>query len=129
MLKASFYKGFAVLFGLGFLSAGMMGFMPMFTHDGLLLGIFAVDTLHNVIHLVTGVVALLVAGSVAYARVYFKVFGIIYGLVAVMGFAMHGDMSMLHVPMQMNMADNYLHTVAALLSLAFGFVIKTSSSE
>ncbi len=97
---------------------GILGFVPGITSNGMLLGIFSVDAMHNIIHLATGIVGLLVAkkGDMA-ARKYFKVFGVIYLLVLVLGFAMGGTV----FGMMMNPADHILHLVIAGLFLWLGF--------
>ncbi len=116
----------AWVFGVVFLVVGVLGFVPAVTSDGLLLGLFMVDGLHNVIHLLSGLVAIGAAwGSGSYARLYFKVFGVVYGLVAVIGF-FQGD-TVLGLFM-VNMADNVLHLVIAAAALWIGFGMKDSSS-
>lgn len=112
-------KTLAWIFGVVFTLVGILGFVPGFTTDGYLLGIFEVDTLHNIIHLLTGVVALWVAMSAPdKARLYFQVFGVIYGLVAVIGL-IEGD-SVLGLIMT-NMADHVLHLAIAAVALWAGF--------
>ena len=92
--------------------------MPGITSDGHLLGIFEVDTLHNIIHLATGLVAFWAAASVANARLFFKIFGLVYALVTILGFTMDGDvLGLIHT----NMADNLLHLVIAVVALYAGF--------
>lgn len=104
---------------------GILGFVPGITSDGLLLGIFAVDTLHNIVHLVTGVLALVAAmGSGAYVGLYFKVFGVIYALVAVAGLAMGSPVLGL---IEANMADHVLHIALAAVFLYAGFGMRQSS--
>jgi hypothetical protein len=116
-------KTAAVVFGIVFLVAGVLGFVPAVTTDGMLLGIFHVNTVHNVVHLLSGAVALW-AGmtSVSNARLYFRVFGIVYGLVAVLGFV-SGDEPILGL-IANNAADNWLHVAIAVVSLWLGFGVK-----
>lgn len=112
-----------VLFGIAFVAAGVMGYMPAFVPDGKLFGIFEVDSMHNMVHAGSGIVALLAAAaSVAYCRLYFRVFGIVYGIVAIAGFLLAGNLMVMHV----NMADNYLHLGIAIVSLYLGFFCKRS---
>ncbi len=109
-------------FGIVFLVVGVLGFVPGLTSGGMLLGIFTVDSLHNLIHILSGVLAIAAAwGSGAYARLYFKVFGVVYGLVTVVGF-LQGD-TVLGLFM-VNMADNLLHLVIAAAALWIGFGMK-----
>jgi hypothetical protein len=95
---------------------GIAGFFM--AQNGLLLGLFEVNALHNVIHILSGVIALWSASSgYAYARMYLILFGLIYGLVAIVGFAMGGDVfGLIHV----NAEDNYLHVAIAVACLAVG---------
>lgn len=106
-------------FGIVFILIGILGFIPGVTDaDGMLLGIFQVDALHNVIHLLSGIVALLCAGSHAGAKSYFKIFGVIYALVTILGFVGGGNVLGL---IMVNGADNVLHLVIAVVALALGF--------
>jgi hypothetical protein len=112
------------VFGVVFLLVGILGFVPGITTDGHLLGIFEVDTVHNIIHLLTGIIALAVAGSASKARGFFKIFGVVYAVVAVVGI-LHGS-SVLGL-IGVNMADNILHVVLAIVILAIGFGGKKSA--
>lgn len=114
-------KSAALVFGLAFLAVGILGFVPAVTKDGMLLGIFHVNTAHNLVHLASGAAALL-AGltSSGAARVYFRVFGVIYALVAVLGL-IQGDTPLLGL-IANNMADVWLHFGIATLALILGFV-------
>ena len=112
-------------FGIVLTLVGILGFVPgITTSDGLLLGIFSVDSMHNIIHLLTGIIGILAAlGAGTYACLYFKVFGVVYALVAILGFAMGGVV----LGMMMNMADNLLHVVIAAVALWIGFGMKDSA--
>lgn len=111
----------AWVFGIVFTLIGTLGFVPALTPEGNLLGVFTVDPLHNIIHLLSGILALgaVLAGN--YARLYFQVFGVVYGIVAVVGF-MQGD-SVLGLIMT-NTADHILHLVIAAVALWAGFGMK-----
>lgn len=116
----------AWVFGIVFILIGILGFIPAVTPGGLLLGIFSVDAMHNVVHLVSGVLAILAAwSSVSYSRLYFKVFGVVYAIVTVIGFV-QGD-TILGL-MMVNMADNVLHLVIAAVALWAGFGMKSESA-
>jgi hypothetical protein len=116
-------KTAATLFGVVFILIGVLGFVPGVTTDNMLLGIFHVNTAHNVVHILSGAVALW-AGytSVSAARTYFRVFGIVYALVAVLGFTA-GDEPLLGI-IANNAADTWLHVLIAVVSLVLGFVVK-----
>lgn len=110
---------FSFLFGLILIAAGVAGYLPALTTDNMLLGIFMVDSTHNVVHIVTGIIGIIAAGREFYARLYFQLFGLIYAVIAVVGFWRAGDLYI----MQVNMADNILHLVIAIVALYFGFVL------
>ncbi len=115
-------KTLATWFGVIFILIGVLGFIPGITNDeNMLLGIFHVDMIHNIIHLLTGVLALWMgmAGE-ASAKGYFKIFGVVYALVAVLGF-FQGDSDMLLGLFHNNMADTWLHVVVAVVFLWAGF--------
>lgn len=102
------------ILGIVFLLVGVAGF---FTGDMLL--VFKVDTVHNIVHILSGVVALFaVSSGESYARMYLILFGIVYALVTVLGFMSDGTVLGL---ITVNEADNYLHAAIALLSLIVGF--------
>ncbi len=112
-------KKIVTVFGYVFLLIGVLGFVPGITSDGLLLGIFEVDALHNIVHLVSGILAIIFAkkGEQS-AKTYAKVFGLVYALVAVLGFV---TPDLLNSIMHVNGADNALHTLLAVIFLVVGF--------
>jgi hypothetical protein len=105
-------------FGIIFVLLGILGFVPGLTADGHLLGIFDVDTVHNVIHLLSGIVALFCAGSASAAKSYFKIFGVIYGLVTIIGFTNGASIFGIF---STNAADNVLHLLITVVALYLGF--------
>ncbi len=111
----------AWVFGVVLTLVGVLGFVPGITSDGMLLGIFSVDGLHNIIHLVSGLAALAAAWGMWNARLYFQVFGVVYGLVTVVGF-LQGDTVLGLIGV--NMADNVLHLLIAAVALYAGFGMK-----
>jgi hypothetical protein len=117
-------KTAAILFGIVFLVVGILGFVPACTTDmngmPMLLGIFHVNTAHNIVHLASGAVFLLcgMAGAGA-SRTFFRIFGIVYAIVAILGF-MNGDKPLLSI-ISSNMADTWLHVGLAAVMLIIGF--------
>jgi hypothetical protein len=108
-------KGIVNFIGTIFVIAGIWGFF-----QAPVLGLFEVDTTHNIIHIVTGVLALYFAsGGEMAAKGFAKFFGIAYALVAIIGFTMGGDMilGLFHS----NTADSYLHLGIAAVLLFAGF--------
>ena len=113
-----FVKLVTKILGIVLLIIGIAGFFV----DGTLL-VFEVDTIHNAVHIVSGLVALFASGSYGHSRLFLIIFGLVYGIVAVLGFAMNGDIvGLFHA----NLEDNYLHTAIAVVCLAVGFGSKKS---
>ena len=112
----------AIIFGIAFIFAGVAGFLPSFMPNGLLLGYFKVDTMHNLVHLISGVLAIMAATSYKYSKLYFQLFGIIYAIVTIIGFARNGNLNF--VMIHLNMADNVLHLVISIVALYLGFFLK-----
>lgn len=114
----------ALVLGVVFLLIGILGFVPgVTTGEGYLLGIFAVNALHNVVHLVVGVLGIAAYYWERYARLYCQVLGVVYLVIGVLGFipgiTAGGDMllGIIHV----NLADNLLHLVVGAIAAYFGF--------
>ncbi len=115
-------KNILYVLGAVFIIIGLLGFVM----DSPLLGLFAVDTLHNIVHLASGILALIFASrGDSQARMFALVLGIVYALVTVLGF-LAGDDKILGL-LIVNGADNILHLVLAIVLLAVG-IRKPSSS-
>ncbi|MBS4095515.1 MAG: DUF4383 domain-containing protein [Sulfuricella sp.] len=120
-------KRISIIFGAVFLLVGVLGFVPGVTAmvpeggHGHLLGIFAVDPVHNLVHVLTGGVAIGagLASEVA-SHAFFKVFGIVYALVALLGFG-YGNAPLFFGVMANNLPDAVLHSVIAAVALFLGF--------
>jgi type III secretory pathway component EscU len=105
-------------FGWIILLIGILGFIPgVVTPDGLLFGIFAVNPIHNIIHILTGLLALFSASSFTATKSFFKIFGVIYLLITLLGLFSGSILGLFAV----NMADNLLHVVITLVALYYGF--------
>ena len=114
-------KTAALVFGVVFTAVGVLGFVPALTPDDKLLGLFQVDTLHNIIHLASGLLGLALASmGGAYAKKYLVGFGAVYALVAVVGIA-QGDTVLGLIGV--NLADNLLHVVLAVGLLGAGLTL------
>jgi hypothetical protein len=109
----------AVLFGIALIFAGVAGFIPALTVNGALLGIFEVDMLHNIVHIVTGVLAIMAATTLRTTKLFFLIFGIVYTVIAILGFVNNGNLFLMHV----NMADNFLHLGIGLFSMYLAYYI------
>jgi hypothetical protein len=120
-------KLYANVLGAVLTLVGLLGFVGALTPTtstaphGALLSIFAIDPLHNIIHLASGVVGLAAANLAqgAYARLYAGVFGAVYAVVTIVGFIQGSTVLGL---ISVNLADNILHTAIAIASLAVAFI-------
>jgi len=115
---------FAAVFGVVYLLVGVAGFAVTGTSDFAgehhhTLLIFAVNPLHNVIHLVLGLAWLVAAPRHSWARIANLGMGVVLGLVTVLGF--FDGMGMLGMSGLAD-PDNFLHLATATLALYFGSV-------
>lgn len=125
-------RNFARVYGIAFLAIGLSGFVPglspAHSHPGLAveagsalaLGLFPVNVLHNLFHLLFGAWGLFASRSAAGARAYGKGVAIIYGLLTVMGLIPATDTTFGLVPIGGN--DVWLHALLAGVAGYFGFV-------
>ena len=129
----------ALIFGIIFLAVGILGFVPGVNHmhhgdpqaenlsvggpgHGNLLGLFHVNVLHNVVHLLFGVMGLAMARTLGGARTYFRIVGVAYLLLAVMGLISAANMwnTFGLVPIHGN--DVWLHAILGAAGIYFGFI-------
>ncbi|TDW30147.1 DUF4383 domain-containing protein [Cryobacterium psychrophilum] len=116
-LIASIVGAVYLLVGLlGFAYTGGVNFVA--TSGGLILGVFEVNPLHNVAHLLIGA-ALLIAGlsSVSAAKATNTTIGAVYLLLGIVGFFLVG--TGLNI-LALNTADHFLHLASALVLLGAG---------
>lgn len=116
-IVATVFGAVYVLVGLlGFAVTGGVGFVA--TEGGLLLGIFEVNPLHNIAHLLIGG-ALLIAGltNAAAARTTNIVVGAAYLLLGIVGFFIADTGANI---LALNTADHFLHLASALILLGVG---------
>jgi len=111
----------ARVFGAIFVLVGLLGFVPnpIVSPDGL----FAVNTMHNLVHLLTGA-AFLAGAQFGYARKTTIGIGIYYVAVTLIGFLTKSDMmlGLIHI----NVADRWLHAGLAVAILSAGLLFTSS---
>ncbi|MEV7767972.1 DUF4383 domain-containing protein [Microbacterium sp. NPDC086615] len=116
-LVATIFGAVYLLVGLlGFAVTGGVGFIA--TQGGLLLGIFEVNPLHNIAHLLIGG-ALLVAGlaNARAAKGVNTTVGAVYLLLGIAGFFLTGTSANI---LALNVPDHFLHLASAVVLLGVG---------
>jgi hypothetical protein len=128
-------RTFALIFGIVFLAVGALGFVPGMVHMppmdphpdvmmpdsyGDLLGLFPVNMLHNVVHILFGLWGIMAYRSLAGARMYFRAVAVIYGLLTLLGLIPSMSTTFGMVPIYGN--DVWLHAVLALVAAYFGWM-------
>jgi hypothetical protein len=116
-----------------FLAVGILGFIPGITtdydsmsfasenSDAELLGIFQVNVLHNIVHLLFGVAGLAAARTFDTSRLFLIGGGVIYAVLWIYGLAVDFDSGANFVAL--NTADNWLHFALALGMIGLGVVL------
>lgn len=136
-------RTFALVFGILFVVIGIAGFIPglvtfsaptagmapgaadagaaaeVVHSHGYLLGLFPVNGLHNLFHLVWGVFGLAAYRGFVQARVFARATAIVYGLLTVMGLVPGLNTTFGLLPLYGH--DVWLHAVLALVAAYFGF--------
>lgn len=119
--------------GAVFLLVGILGFIPGITtnygemtfasHESgaMLLGIFGVNVLHNIVHVLFGVVGLATARTAAAAKSFLLIGGAIYLVLWIFGLAIDLDSAINFVAL--NTPDNWLHFVLGVGMVGLGAVL------
>lgn len=129
-------RTFAMVFGLIFLVVGVLGFVPqamqpppaghegltMTQNHGMLLGLFHVNMVHNVVHILIGLWGLMSAGRFASAVTFCKGLAVVYALLAVLGLFPQTSMLFGMAPLEGN--NVFLHAGVALLAAIVGWSAK-----
>ena len=124
----------AMVFGVVFLLAGISGFFPspvppgapplIVEHGhGLAMGMFPINTLHNIVHLLFGILGIAAARSmIMSARAYFQIVAVAYALLVVLGLLPATQTTFGLIPIWG--ADVWLHGLIAAGAAYFGFVYR-----
>lgn len=124
----------ALVWGIAFLGAGVLGFVPGITTNlgdisfagndspAELLGLFQVSVLHNIVHLLFGIAGLALARGLDSAKAYLLWAGVIYVVLFLYGLIVDtaGDANFVPV----NNADNWLHLILGLGLLGSWFATR-----
>lgn len=123
-------RTFALVYGIVFVVAGAAGFIPAFVTpastgmetaaghmgEGLLLGLFPTNALHNIFHLLWGVWGLLSVGSARRSWIYAAVTAAVYLVLSAVGWAWGLNTALGFLPLHGN--DVWLHLGLGLVALA-----------
>lgn len=136
-------RTFAMIFGVVFLAIGILGFgvVPslleghsasgsMMEKEGMLFGMFHVNFLHNIVHILFGLWGLAASRSASGAVGYFKVVAVIYALLAILGLipqtnAGFGD-GIGHLVLGGH--NVWLHVALAVVAAFFGWVNRPATT-
>ena len=123
---------FALAYGVVFLLVGIAGFIPglvtgggpdasgMGGTHGLLFGLFPINALHNIVHIIFGIWGIAVFRSLSRARIYARCVAVIYAVLAVMGLIPVLSTTFGLIPLYGH--DIWLHAVLAVIAAYFGWV-------
>ena len=124
-------KRIAMVFGIVFLLVGIVGLltpggmsMSADPAPGHILGMFGVNLLHNIVHILVGVWGLVAARSWNASKMFFQIGGIAYIVLAIFGFFMPNLFGL--IPIGGN--DVYLHAVLGLVMAGIGFTAKPEAT-
>jgi hypothetical protein len=124
---------FSYIFGAVLVLVGLLGFLVDSTFDtgqpldgDDLFGLFEINGIHNVVHILSGLFLLALAGKRKSAKTGAIAFGVIYGIVALIGL-INGKHVLSLFPV--NPYDNVLHIVLAATSLAAGLISKANDED
>lgn len=125
-------RRFALWFGIAYLGAGILGFVPaalrpmpetdalaVTAFSGYLLGLFPVNFLHTLVHIAAGAWGIAASRSMAGARTWAKTMAVLFGVVAVMGLI--PELKTVFGLMPLHGHDVWLHGLFAILSAYFGW--------
>ena len=119
----------AGVFGVIFIIVAVLGFitpggrvMAMDPTTGMVLGVFPMNLLHNIVHLLFGVWGLVASRSWSGSKTFFTVGGIIYVVLTCVGFLSPTGFGL--VPL--GGADIWLHAVLAIAMLGIGLTAKAA---
>ena len=116
-----------------FLAVGILGFIPGITadydtmtfasedSDAELLGIFEVNVLHNLVHLLFGIAGIVAARAFDSSRLFLIGGGVIYALLWIYGVIVDFDSGANFVAI--NTADNWLHFLLAVAMIGLGVAL------
>lgn len=132
-------RTFALVFGVAFLLIGLSGFVllepphpehPEIALDyfyGQALGLFPVNILHNIVHILFGIWGLLAYKSLSASKTYAKGVAILYAVLTVAGLIPGPDTMFGLAPLFGN--DIWLHAVLAAVGAYFAWIHRDTAAD
>jgi hypothetical protein len=124
---------FSYIFGATLVLVGLLGFLVDSTFDtgqpldgDDLFGLFEINGIHNVVHILSGLFLLALAGKRKTAKTGALVFGVIYGIVTLIGLIDGKDVLSLF---PVNPYDNVLHIALTVAAIASALVSKANDED
>jgi hypothetical protein len=114
----------AIILGIIFIVVGILGFF-----NNPIIGVFAVNTAHNIIHLASGIFLLIGVATPLGSGLALKILGVIYAIIAILGFIIVGEDMMMLGFIMVDTADKWLHVVLAVVLLLAGFALPDEQRE
>jgi len=117
-------KTIALVFGILYTVVGIVGFIPALggtfgVGSSALLGLFPINAVHNVVHLVIGIPGLRSAGNEASAGSYLRGFGVFLVIVGILGIFWQNPFGILPIGGK----DVWLHLITGLIFLWGGMSV------
>ncbi len=125
-------RQFALIIGIIYLAVGILGFVPGLVQPptdappltveamhGRLLGIFPINVLHNIVHLLVGAWGILGSRGLSGAIAFSRGLAIFYGALAILGFIPATNTLFCQVPIHDH--EVWLHAATALIAAYFGW--------
>lgn len=131
---------FALILGIVYVIIGILGFVPGFLQPppagapdltvdagyGYLLGLFPVNVVHDIVHLLVGLWGLIAYRSFGASRLFARGVAILFGLLTVLGlFPVFNTLFGL-VPLFSN--DIWLHALTAIVAAYFGWMAREEAA-
>ena len=126
-------RRFALIVGIVYLVIGIAGFIPGLVQGrdyadlavdagaGALLGLFPVNVVHHLVHLLVGVLGIAAYRAFTSARLYARGLAVVYGVLAVMGLIAAANLYTLFGLTPLFSHDVWLHAGTALIAAYFGW--------
>ena len=128
-------RRFAMILGVVFVLVGVLAFIPGLNRadpvgaptltvtgpgHGYLLGLFHVNVLHNLVHVIFGILGIVMARNAVNAVLYCRIVAVAYGLLTIMGIVPGLNTTFGLIPI--HGANVLLHAFIAIAATYYGFV-------